>query len=145
MQRTHRAGILYQVPRKWRVDDKVAVVGDDRSRFCFRHAKRCVGRAEDLTQVLQNLGIRERDDLDRYALSKLDDRRGEQRIVCGEEVRGERTHILAKILAVFSVVGYNDEPPIKMSRTRIISKRDKHTFRQPLRGLFLVNGMLHRP
>ena len=75
MDLTHRVGILDQVPRKRRIDDKVAIVRYNRACFCFRHAERCIGRAEYLTQVSQNLGIRERDDFDRHALSILDDRR----------------------------------------------------------------------
>ena len=39
MEETDRVGILYQVPRKWGVDDEVTVVGDDRSRLCFCHAE----------------------------------------------------------------------------------------------------------
>lgn len=71
MHRAHQIGILDQLPRKGRVDDKVAIVSDDRSRLGFRHTKRRVGRAEVLTNGLQDLGIRKRDDLDRYALSEL--------------------------------------------------------------------------
>ena len=39
MEETDRVGILYQVPRKWGVDDEVTVAGDDRSRLCFCHAE----------------------------------------------------------------------------------------------------------
>ena len=67
---TYGVGLLHELLGEGRIDDKVAVVGDDRTRFRLRHAQLRVRRAYKV-QILQDLLVREGHDLDRDALLPL--------------------------------------------------------------------------
>ena len=67
---TYGVGLLHELLGEGRINDKVAVVGDDRARFRLRHAQLRVRRAYKV-QILQDLLVREGHDLDRDALLPL--------------------------------------------------------------------------
>jgi len=52
------------------VDDKIAVVRNDRPGFCLRHSERGAWCAKTM-EVLQEFGVRERRDFDWHALRVL--------------------------------------------------------------------------
>jgi hypothetical protein len=68
---TYHVWLLHDFPAERRVYDKVAVVGDDGSSFRDCHAQSRVRGFEELVQVPQHLGVRERDDLDGDARRSL--------------------------------------------------------------------------
>jgi hypothetical protein len=63
---TYHIWLLHDLPVERCVYDEVAVVGDDGSSFSDRHAQSRVRGSEEVVQVLQHLGVRERDDFDRH-------------------------------------------------------------------------------
>lgn len=67
---TYGVGLLHELFGEGRINDKVAVIGDDRARFRLRHAQLRVRRAYKV-QILQDLLVREGHDLDRDALLPL--------------------------------------------------------------------------